>query len=208
MAECQSHGGWAALGVRRRVRQVGRACHVQPLALVGDRQPGLIKMRDRCGLHAAFDRHLDFCQGCRTSLRRGAERAGREALPKEIGKNFAGARLRQQLIIAQVDGDSLRDVRDGGMKGRWLARLTVTTGLVGAAMFGHRQAQHRQLKDLAACIPGGRLGEQIPSAAHAVCEPVRLDVIRVSADGPVAFLPLRAADCCCASCVPRGVPVP
>ena len=142
-------GGAPAFGLRGLVRQRRRAGHVQPLPLPGHIQPGLIEVRAVGRLHARFDDRLDLRQSRRTSLLRRAQRARREALPEEIGKQFAGARLRQQLIAAQVDGHGLRarpilhDIRDVGGKRGGLARLAMATSLRRGAMFGDGKTQHR-----------------------------------------------------------------
>ena len=173
----------AAFGVRGVVRQVRRAGHVQPVPLPRHRQPGLIKMRQRSRLHGGFEDGLERYQRRRRALLQGRERAGREAVPKEIGKQFAGTRLRQQLIGAQIDGHRLRarpvldDVRDGRRKGGLGARLTMATDLVFAAMFGHGEGQDGQFKDLPSFIVQGRLGLPLLPAAGTLGDGVRLHLI-------------------------------
>ena len=115
-------GGAPAFWRRGLVRQRRRAGHVQPLPLPGHVQPGLSEVRAVGRLHARFDDRLALGQSRRTSLLRRAPRARREALPKAISKPCAGARLRQQLIGAQVDGHGLgarpllHDLRDVSRK--------------------------------------------------------------------------------------------
>ena len=172
----------AAFGMRGRVRQVRRTRHVQPGALSGDVQTGLIEMRHRRGLPAGFERGLELRQSRRTGLLRGAERARCEAVAEEIGEQFARARLRQQLIGAQLNGYSLgarpvlHDVGDVHRKGGLGARLTVVTDLVFAAMFGDGEGQHGQFQDLPSFIMGGGWRLQILPAARAMRNGVRLDL--------------------------------
>ena len=191
----------AAFGVRGIVRQVRCARDVQPLPLPRDRQPGLIKLRDRRRLHTRFDRSFHLRQGRRAGLLGGAERAGREAMAKQIGKQFAGARLRQQLIGAQIDRHGLRarpvlhhvgDIRWERCLG---ARLTMTTDFVFAAMFGDAPGQDGQFKDLSSFIVRGALSRQILATARAVGDRVRLDLIGVCTQSqPRAAMPRLPAD--------------
>ena len=152
-------------------------------------------------LHARFDDRRDLRQSRRTSLLRRAPRARREALAKEIGKQCAGARLRQQLIAAQGDGHGLRarpirhDIRDLGGKRGGLAGLTMTTGLLRGAMFGAGKPQHGQFEDLPPFVRGRGLGRQLLPTVGAMRVALRLNLIglRLQAQGR-ATMPGLPAD--------------
>lgn len=134
-------------------------------------------------LAPSFNPGLDLHQRGGTGLLGGAERAEREPVPKEIGQEFLGARLRQQLVVAQVDSGGLcarpilHHIRHGGRKGGLGAGVASGTDLVFTAMFGHGEGQHREVKDLASLIVCGGGCLPILPATPALRDGVRLDLI-------------------------------